>query len=175
MLGLIICWFMDYLNLEHEIQPTRSSVEESTRTQILDLCQTQLELDIMDLDISTAHRIFSSDKDKHRPILVSFTSRRARNLVFGAKKALRSRSPPSQAAPIYINEHLTKNNAHIYARARKLVKEKKLYVAWMVGGITHVLRTPALDEKPRRIRLLEAFQPHPGPMLEPALLIATRQ
>src|SRR6218665_2980574 len=80
-LGLIICRFTE---LSHP-HPTRSSADESTRKQILDLCQNQLELDLMDSVISTAHRIFSNDRDKHRPIMVRFMS----TLVFGARKVLR--------------------------------------------------------------------------------------
>src|SRR6218665_532413 len=106
-LSLINCRDMQYPNPV----PTRTSTDESTRQQILDLCQNQLELDHhMDSDISTAHRIFSNDKDKHRPILVRFTYRRPETWTLEQKMRF-------VCHPHILRRHrqqqLTKNNAHI--------------------------------------------------------------
>lgn len=133
-----------------------SHSDETARKLILDLCHNRLGVDLAGSDISAAHRIFSTDKNKHRPIIVRFTSRRARNQVFAAKKSLRpNKSSPPISAPIYINEHLTKHNASIYSHTRKLVREKKLFATWTAGGITYIRRTPAPEDKAQRIRFME--------------------
>jgi len=141
------------------MEPTTHSTsprsDESTTKLILDLCHNRLGLDLTESEISIAHRIFTMDKDNPRPILVRFTSRRARNLVFMARKSLRLSSSPPMSMPVYINEHLTKHNAHIYSHARKLVREKKLHSTWTSGGITYIRRTSALEDKALRIRLME--------------------
>lgn len=143
--------------LPESTEPNSASPQSDApaRELILDLCHDRLGLNLVESDISTAHRIFSTNKDKGRPILVRFTTRRARNLVFAARKALRSKSSHPAPAPVYINEHLTKHNANIYAHARKLVREKKIYSTWTAGGFTYIRRTPDEEDKAKQIRRME--------------------
>src|SRR6218665_1926140 len=103
---------------------------QSTRTEFLNVCRDRLGLNLLDSDISTAHRIRRSGKDASRPIIVRFTSRDTRDSVFRARKALRSSSSHQHSLPIYINEHLTQSNAQIYSVAWKLAKEGKIHSTW---------------------------------------------
>lgn len=126
---------------------SNSGYDETAR--VLDLCCNRLGLQMDRSDISYAHRITRGAKDNHRPILVGFTSRRAKNQVYAAKKTLR----PSSSDPnhIYINEHLTKQNAHIYAMTRKLVREKKIHSTWSAGGLIYVRKSTAPEDRPTKV------------------------
>lgn len=133
-----------------------NTVDEAT-TAILDLCQSQLGLDITKTDISIAHRIPVRGKDKHRPIIVKFTSRSSRNLVYSARRSLRHHRLPNDG-PIFVNEHLTRLNATIFAQTRKSVREKKIFSTWTSGGHVFIRSTDSETEKPRRINQLQDLQ-----------------
>jgi len=133
-----------------------NTAEEATAA-ILDLCQTQLGLEITKSDISIAHRIPSRGKDKYRPIIVKFTSRRSRNLVYSARRSLRQHHPPDDG-PIFVNEHLTRLNATIFAQARKSVREKKIFSTWTSGGHVFIRSTDSETQKPKRINQLQDLQ-----------------
>ena len=126
---------------------TKSNHDETTVA--LELCRSRLGLEIDVADISFAHRISRGGKEMHRPILIGFASRRARDQVYSARRTLRSSS--SNPNQVYINEHLTKSNAHIYALTRKMVREKKIYSTWSAGGLIFTRKTISPDEKPTRV------------------------
>ena len=111
--------------------------DQLTREVILDLCQNRLELNIQETDISMAHRIRRNGKDAHRPVIVHFTSRRARDDVFRARQALRTEPQPN-TSPININEHQTQTNVHLCSHARKLVKEGKIHSTWTTYIFVHL-------------------------------------
>lgn len=129
---------------------------QSTRTEFLNVCRDRLGLNLLDSDISTAHRIRRSGRDASRPIIVRFTSRDTRDSVFRARKALRSSSSHQHSSPpIYINEHLTQRNAQIYSVARKLAKEGKIHSTWTAGGFTFLRHSSSAEVKAKRIRCIE--------------------
>src|SRR6218665_2137994 len=105
---------------------------------VLTLCNTRLKLDVSQADISTALRMPQKGKDRFRPILVKFTTQRIRNLVYASRLALKKNHLAPHANPVYINEHLTKGNARVYAEARSLVKQKKLFSSWTMAGYVYV-------------------------------------
>ncbi len=114
-LGLINCRNMQQSNPA----PTRTSAYESTRQQILDICPNQLELDHhMDSYISTAHRILSNDKDKHRPILVRFTYRRPETWTLQQKMRFVGHHHSQRLHRQ--QQQLTKNNARIQLTFMKI-------------------------------------------------------
>src|SRR5688572_11010374 len=135
---------------------SQSETEHAIIANITQLCRDRLNLDITTSDISTAHRLRSSNKNNYNPLIVSFTNRRARNEVFRAKKLL---GKFSHAAPnhlqldtrIYINEHLTPQSAHIYAEARKKVKDKILVSTWTYEGRVYVRESTSADVHPLKI------------------------
>src|SRR6218665_119123 len=45
-------------------------------------------------------------------------------------------APAIRDHPIYINDNLTKRNAHVFALARRLVKDKVIHSAWTPNGYT---------------------------------------
>lgn len=132
--------------------------EEETTSKILQVCHDQLNIDLTMAEISTAHRL-KGGKSGPRPIIVAFTTRRARNTIFRAKKLLRkySSNSPSHQDHIYINEHLTSTSAHLFALARKLIREKSLTSAWTSEGYVYVRKTLAPEEAPHRILSVDDF------------------
>lgn len=131
------------LNDEYGSQRTQRETDRSIVSDVLHLFQTRLGLDITERDISTVHRLHAStDNSMLGPIIVSFTSRRTRNEVFNARKLLRSTTQSGHPREkIYINEHLTKFSAHLYASVRKLVKEKVVASTWTYGGFVFAKKT----------------------------------
>jgi len=53
----------------------------------LKLCNDRLHVSLAITDISIAHRLTKSIKDKVRPLVVRFTNRRSRDLVLRASSA----------------------------------------------------------------------------------------
>jgi hypothetical protein len=138
------------------IQPSiRVQSHQPAIRSVLDLCQTQLGIEINESDISLAYRIQSRPTGRggptSRPVFVKFLSRNVRNRVFAARKSLRDRSRSDGLPRIYINEHLTKNNAFIYAQARAMVKEQKLTSTWTANGYVFARYSTSPSEKPKKI------------------------
>jgi hypothetical protein len=115
------------------LQDSHRSVEAS----VVSFVKDALKIDIQPTDISTAHRIKAGLKDTTRPVIVRFTNRRVRNLVYGAKKLLKGTS-----SRIFVSEHLTKADSDLFFEARKLLQEKKIFAAWTQNGLVHVRLSP---------------------------------
>ena len=140
--GLKVTSFADAASVPSQSSQSSSSDQmgpakndSSIEKAVIDLCNN-LNVNISAADISAAHRLGSartgsaSANTQHTPpIIVRFTSRRARDLVYGARKNLKSTSPK-----VFINEHLSKENATLFRDARLLVKAKKLQSAWSMNG-----------------------------------------
>lgn len=124
------------------------SSDHSTVNSVLELCNVHLGLKINESDISFAYRVPGASGSKLRPVIVGFVSRRTRNAVLSARKALKNLADTGR---IYINEHLTHLNSQIFAGARKLVREKKLHSAWTRGGLTYVHLSDATNVKPTKV------------------------
>ena len=95
---------------------------------VVNCCNSKLGANISENDIQASYRIPS--KSGPRPIVGSFTSKMVRDRVYALRKSLHK----DRSSKIFINEHLTKPNSEIFARARKLVKDKKLSSAWTWNG-----------------------------------------
>lgn len=136
-------------------QRTQRETEHSLTSAIVHLCQSKLSLSITEHDISTVHRLPSSANNPNGPVIVNFASRRARNDVYNARKLLRSTAQYGQAGQpkerIYINEHLTRSSARLYAAVRKLVKEKVVASTWTYGGIVFAKKSTEPDASPLKI------------------------
>ena len=66
--------------------------------------------------------------------MVRFNSRRIRDSIYSARRKLHG----SGISGIYINEHLTKHNDHLFAACRNLRKERKIHSTWTWHGITYL-------------------------------------
>src|SRR6218665_3562830 len=139
---------------------TQASSADSVTTQaVLNLCNNHLGLKVSGSDVAYAFRIPANAKGGCRPVIVRFVNRKIWNMVYSSRKSLHDSSKKGSKR-IYINEHLTKTNAQLYAKARGLVKEKKIASAWTSGGVVFILQSESLNEKPKKItsqRSLDEF------------------
>ena len=136
-----------------------SGSHTTTVKAVLNLCRDRLGITLNDQDITAAYRITRGRKDNHRPIIVTFRTRRIREMVYQARRELRDKDHSSDNA-IYINEYLTKINADIYAHARAMVKDKKLAGTWTRGGLVMFKRTDSEHEKPSRALSIADLKEH---------------
>ena len=127
---------------------SNSSSENEPIRASLDLFNNTLGLQILEADIVHAYRLQKRGKDQHRPILIKFDSRGLRNRIYGARLKLRN-------TQIYINEHLTAQNAQIFAKTRALKKSGKVSSSWTMGGYIYVKLSSDPGTKINRIRDLQ--------------------
>ena len=139
---------------ESSSRPTHDQLQQQAIESVMNLCQSRLNLPINESDISLAYRIQRIGKDATRPIFVRFVNRNMRNKVLAAKKLLKEQRH-SGLPRIYINEHLTRNNSIIYAKARSMVKEKKLLSTWTNNGYIYTRCSDSPSEKPKKILQIE--------------------
>jgi len=106
----------------------------TAQSTFLEFCQDKLNLgaNITAQDISVAHRVKAGPREKVRPLIVRFTNRRSRDLVYRARKLLQ----PEQN--IYISEQLRKTTSSLFYEARQLKLQKQLSSVWTQGGQVYV-------------------------------------
>ena len=110
---------------------------------VLELVNNYLNVPLSDSDISIAHRIpakgGSITGSRHPPttspppIIVRFTTRRARDAVYRARKTL-----ATSRLGVYINENLIQRRAKLFQAARDLLKKKKIQRAWTFNGMVFI-------------------------------------
>jgi hypothetical protein len=135
---------------EDDIATSTPSVESA----VVKLFNTQLKVPISTADISVAHRLRPKKDDKTAPIIVSFTSLKARDAVYRARRGLKDYKDHR----IYINEDLTRTVVELFRQARELVKEGKLIGAWTAGGVLVVRKS--LESNCRPVKVFTATQLH---------------
>lgn len=113
---------------------------DTTMGTVLHFCENILGVPVQPGDISIAHRLPKSKYDTTQPIIVRFTSRRARDSIYNARRNLHT-DGSANTKNIYINEHLTKHHDQVFAACRNLRREKKIYSTWTWHGITYAKRT----------------------------------
>ena len=110
------------------------SVQGKTKSYLKDV----LDINIDDTDIVKCHRIGRTDRNdrsaKPRPILVKFHSTSLKSEVLNARRKKRNFSSADYPSPVFINEDLTDARRAVYARCRKLKKEKRILDCWTQNG-----------------------------------------
>ena len=126
------------------------SPRKDTIRAVIDCCRSGMKLDITNNVIVNCYRISGSNT---RPIVVTFSGKGVRDKVYAAKKALRGTRGSSQ---VFVNEHLTKRNTEIFAKGRKLLREKKIAAVWTWNGFVYLKRTES--SRPVRTQDLEGLE-----------------
>src|SRR6218665_3536314 len=139
------------------VQPDTNASSRNQRTpelvqSFLHMSRSYLDLDLTADDIIDIRRLFVKNGSKPHPVMVEFSSKITRDRILQSRKRLRS-APNRPDRPIYINENLTKRNAHIFVLARKLLRDKKIHSTWTYNGYTYIKSDPDELTKPRRILL----------------------
>ena len=130
--------------------PESSDQVEKT---FLDFCHDKLHIALDTRDISIIHRMKAGTKDTVRPIIVRFTSKKARNCVFAARKVLKG-----SGSKVFLSEHLTKANSSIFFEARGLLRNRKIFGCWTSGGSVYIKTTTDQNGRPVLVRSLEELR-----------------
>ena len=125
-------------------EESSQAVEET----IVALCNDRMGISLHARDIAIAHRLKAGPKDRHRPVIVRFASRRARDLVYSSKKTLHVPASDRSTPRIFVSEHLTKEASALFFEARKAVKDKRIYAAWSHNGQVFVRHTSDQSARP---------------------------
>ena len=99
---------------------------------ILQICNTQLGLDININDIGRSH-VIGKVKNGKSQVIVRFLSYRIRNRVYTNKKALKGH--PDN---IFITENLTKYRTELVKKLSQLKYSKQIYTYWTSDGRIYV-------------------------------------
>lgn len=135
-------------------KPLESS--RAVELAVIEFCRESLDVNVSSHDISAAHRIRGGGKDKSRPIIVRFASRKVRDEVYSSKMKLKG-----LADKCFISEHLTKAASELFFEARKMLREKKLVSTWTRNGQV-LVRFPSDSTKaPKIIRSRQDLIPSP--------------
>ena len=130
---------------------TNTTPRMDTTPTVVKCCREVLDIDISPHEVVNSFRIGTTNKNKHRPIMVSFANKSIKDKIMRARKTLRNKK-----SEIYVNENLTKTNMEIFAKARHLKKEKKIHSCWTYNG--HVFIKPKENERPTKICYLEELR-----------------
>jgi hypothetical protein len=119
----------------------------ATEQTVLKLFSQQLEVPIQSSDISVTHRLPKRSSSEIPTTIVKFTNRKARDMVYNARRKLKGRN-------IFINEDFSKSTADLFRHARNLVKAKIIHSAWTSGCNLLVKTMSDQNCKPKKITLL---------------------
>ena len=126
-------------NPDQETHNHENSTEEeklSLENQVIELLQNH-EIPIDKNSISACHTIPTKNRTNERPIVIRFTSRKAKINVLRNSWKLKKTSDPNDKdkqprdRPIYINEHLTAKNNMIAKKARELKRKAIIEKTWV--------------------------------------------
>ena len=107
--------------------------KKETVDQVTALCKDKLKINLHPMDIDKVYAIKTNKNNTTgRSIYVSLTTTRKKDEIMKAKKLLRDLD--DDTGIIYINEYLTQKQGELFAKARGLVKKKKLIAAWTRDG-----------------------------------------
>lgn len=97
-----------------------------------------LKVPIKPQDIISVHRVPQAQHNSSRPknIIVKFTTRIQRDNVLGAYRRIKTLKTdqldiPGTQCRIYLNEHLTLKNKHLFRKCREVAKENNFKYVWV--------------------------------------------
>ena len=104
--------------------------DENLQQKFLDITQHKLNLaSVEEDDIGQCYRLGKTRDGKDRDVIVKFTSRETRNLVYSCR-----RNMPREDQPVYINEDLTQPRSKLFYTARHMKKSEKILATWTQDG-----------------------------------------
>lgn len=119
---------------------------ENTDAIIMDLAK-DLGTDLILSDIDRCHRVGAFQAGRPRPIIVKFTSYRAREKLFSKRRELKNIPRMSR---VFMNEDLTYRRNQLMYEARQAVRSKHIISAWSSDGKLFVR-----DKRDIRCKLVE--------------------
>ncbi len=104
--------------------------DEILKIKVLSIANEKLNLpSITEDDIDVCYRLGKEKDSKTRDVLVRFTNREKRNLMYKCR-----RNMPRESPSIYVNEDLTQLRNKLFYDARLKKKAEKIYATWTQDG-----------------------------------------
>ncbi|KAK3105938.1 hypothetical protein FSP39_009022 [Pinctada imbricata] len=133
---------LDQYNRRNSLHVTGLKEEaDETTEKILVRELSKVGLEISPSDIDDSYRIGSAQGGRTRPIIVKFSSYRAKRRILVARRNL--------PKGVYVNDDLTSERSSIAYKARQLVKQRILNKTWISNGkimvIDRLNRKHAID------------------------------
>lgn len=129
---------------------TGSVTNLSVANTVCNMFKEEMGLTVHPENIIAAFRMKVGAKDTARPIMVKFSSTKTKESVMRAKKSLREKK-----SQVFISEHLTKAAADRFAKARALVKQKKIVSAWTYNGNVYIKASSDATARPTIIHAMD--------------------
>lgn len=111
--------------------------ENENVTEVLTSVFSCLDINLID-QVSTAHRIPTSRKDKPKPIIVQFVNKQQRDTCLKAARAKKINasqvSDRFKKEPVYFNEHLIPKVKEVFYHCRKFKEANNYKFAWVKDG-----------------------------------------
>ncbi len=126
---------MDTLEQESKLNNLRfagipEEEDEILKEKILNIVKVKLNLNVIgENDIDLCYRLGKSSVAKVRDVMVKFTSREKRNLIYRCRRTM-----PRQDPPIFINEDLTVFRNKLFYDARCKKKSNLIHSVWTQEG-----------------------------------------
>ena len=111
--------------------------KENTDDTVIELVNDTMKLSppLQAHDIARSHRLGAPrEGGRPRPIIVRFSSDKARDAVYRARSGLKTYNSQNREAPVYANDDLTARRAKLAFECRKLKKDKKIADTWTYNG-----------------------------------------
>lgn len=129
--------------------------DAATEAAVVAFCRDMLCLDITPNDVSIAHRVPVKSSLQHQrgnravapipvPVIVKFTSRKARDLVYNSRLQLKR-----SGCRVYINEHLTQETQKLFYEVRQKIHSKGIHSCWTKNGTIFYKKTK--NSEPRQV------------------------
>ena len=102
-------------------------ISESTMMgkTFVSLAEEKLRVSVDEIEITTIHDL-SKRKDGSTPVIVQFLSADKKTEIMRQRKKLKG-------SDIFLNDHLTQKNNELFAEARRLKKEGKIFGTWTMN------------------------------------------
>ena len=113
---------------DEEVQiRTRPSVYQRMKADFIGILKEKMLVDVAEHEISAIHELPSRSPTQGKRVLVKFANSETKRSVMTSRRNL-------QSTNIFINDHMTPQNANIFKRARDLKRQGKLFAAWTLNG-----------------------------------------
>ena len=100
-----------------------------------------IEQPIRHEDIDISHPLNSNRKDNKPVHVVRFISRKTKNLILAAMKLEANKQFKFRNKDVYVNEHLSKQNRSLFAKAQEKKRNLGYKHCWTRGGIINLRKT----------------------------------
>ena len=121
-------------------EPNENEAEETLIVNALNNL-AGIDVPIRHEDIDISHPLPSNRKDGKAVHVVRFISRKTKGMILSAKKQAANKQYKFRNKDVYINEHLSKQNRSLFAKAQGQKTALEYKYCWTRGGVINLRKT----------------------------------